>query len=564
VKQTIHRILACPIIATISFFCAGQVPPSGGPPDTTPPEIIRSYPLPGALHYRDNRFSLAFSKYVDRSSVEGSMFISPSVGQLTFDWSGTEVEMQFSDSLRPDATYIITIGTDVVDTRKNRMARAFALPFSTGGHLDSASVSGRVFDPAPAGVMIFAYSLYAGNPDTLNPTRSKPDYETQTGKDGTFNLTNLAPGRYRLIAVRDQYRNLLYDPQTDEYGMATTDIALDSLRPRISGIQFQLTREDTTRPFLSSARPIDRSHVLLKFSELMDTTGVRVNNISIDDTASGAKLPVYDFSFMEGSSLAAQIYTADQESSKTYRVRLSGLRDVHANILDTPPGTGIFTGTAVPDTTKPSMKIENVQEGDRGIQPDDSIHAAFSEAIRPLPFERGFSLTDTAKHAVAGGFKWWNSAQVSFVPSAPLALSTPYVLRIALDSMRDLSGNHLRDSILTRKFSTVDEKTLGSIKGEVRDDSSGARGKIYILAANISNSQVKPRRLVLGSPGPFVLDRVIEGKYTITAFRDADGNGRYSYGTPFPFRPSERFAMFTDTLRVRARWPLEGVVISFR
>ncbi len=492
------------------------------------------------------------------------MFISPSVGQLTFGWSGTEVEIQFSDSLRPNATYIITIGTDVVDTRKNKMARAYALPFSTGDHLDTASVSGRVFDPAPGGVMIFAYSLDTRDPDTLNPARSKPDYETQTGKDGTFNLTNLAPGRYRLMAVRDQYRNLLYDPQTDEFGIAPTDIVMDSLRLRISGRQYQLTREDTTRPFLSSARSIDRSHVLLKFSETMETTGVRLTNVSINDTASGSQLPAYDFSFVDGSSLAAQIYTADQESSKTYRVRLTKLRDVHGNFLEMPPGSGIFLGSAVPDTTKPAMRIENIQEGDKSVQADDSIHIAFSEAIRSLPFERGFHLTDTARHVVTGGLKWWNSAQASFVPSKPWPLSTPLVLRIALDSLRDLSGNHFRDSLWTRKFSTVDEKSLGSIKGEVRDDSSGARGKIYILASNISNTQVKPRRLVLGTPGPFVLDRVIEGRYTISAFRDADGDGSYSYGVPFPFRPAERFAIFADTLRVRARWPLEGVVISFR
>src|SRR5437016_2911521 len=256
----------------------------------------------------------------------------------------------------------------------------------------------------------------------------------------------------------------------------------------------------------------------------MDTARVRVTSVSINDTAGGSQLSAYDCSFVDGSSLAAQITTADQESSKTYRVRLSGLRDVHGNFLDMPPGSGIFSGSSVPDTTKASMKIENIQEGDKSVQADDSIQIAFSEAVRPSPFERGFHLTDTAKHVVAGRFKWWNSARASFVPAELWRLSTPYVLRIALDSLLDLSGNHFRDSVWTRKFSTVDEKTLGSIKGEVRDDSSGAGGKIYILAANISNTQVKPRRLVLASPGPFVLDRVIEGRYTISAFRDADGN----------------------------------------
>lgn len=546
-----------------SFFCAGQLPPSGGPPDTTPPEIVYTYPAPGSLHFRDNRFELAFSKYVDRGSAEGSLFISPSVGELSIDWSGTDVEIHFSDSLRPNTTYILTVGTDVVDTRKNKMAKAFALPFSTGAYLDSAGVSGRVFDPSPAGIMIFAYLLNGRRGDTLNPVRSKPDYETQTGKDGSFNLTNLAIGTYRLMAVRDEYKNILYDVQTDEFGMPNSDVALDSGRMRVSGIQLQMTREDTTRPFLSSARSLDRSHLLLRFSEVMDTTGVRADGVAIFDTVANEKLTVYDFSFVNASSLAAEVVTADQRDSRVYRVMLAGMKDLHGNLLNPAAGSGLFNGSSLIDTSKPVM-TPGIQEGETNVQIDDSVDISFSEAIHQPPFEHGFRLSDTSRKPVAGSFKWWNSSRLSFIPSAPLQMSMPYAMTVRLDSLTDFSGNRCGDTVWTRKFRTVDGKSVGNIKGTVEDDSTGATGRIFIIATSVSAREIKPRKQALESPGAFVLDRVVEGRYTMSGFRDADGDGVYTYGMPFPFHPSERFDVFPDTLKVRARWPLEGVVIRFR
>ena len=65
-------------------------------------------------------------------------------------------------------------------------------------------------------------------------------------------------------------------------------------------------------------------------------------------------------------------------------------------------------------------------------------------------------------------------------------------------------------------------------------------------------------------PGAFVLDRLVEGKYVLSAFRDADSSGTYTYGLPYPFAPSERFVVYPDTVKVRARWDVEGVAIRFR
>lgn len=108
--------------------CAGERAPEGGPIDTTPPEIIDVYPPPNTTEYSSSHISLEFSKYVERRSVEESIFISPYVKDVKFDWSGREVELSFRDSLRKNTTYVVTVGTDVVDVNnRNRMAHAYRL-----------------------------------------------------------------------------------------------------------------------------------------------------------------------------------------------------------------------------------------------------------------------------------------------------------------------------------------------------------------------------------------------------------------------------------------------------
>src|SRR5262249_31003541 len=160
---------------------------------------------------------------------------------------------------------------------------------------------------------------------------------------------------------------------------------------------------------------------------------------------------------------------------------------------------------------------------------------------------------------VQGEFKWCGSALVSFIPSSPLVMGMPYTLGVRLDSVVDFTGHIPGDSLWVRKFRTLDTKSVGSIKGKVADDSARGGGRVRVAATSISAKGVRPVREAIDAPGDFFLDRLVEGKYVIEGFRDADGNGVYTYGTPFPYHPSERFSVYPDTLKVRARWPLEGV-----
>jgi len=563
-RRSVLQTAIAVVLALASFSCAGQIAPSGGPPDTTPPEIIAHEPATRALGVREGNIRLEFSKYVVRHTVEESAFLSPNAGKLTFDWGSTDVEIRCADTLRPNTTYILTLGTDVTDTRNNHLSRAFSLPFSTGEEIDTCLASGMVFDNDPAGIMIFAYRLQGRNRVLLNPSESKPDYLTQTGRDGSFTLPYLAFGEYRLLAVRDDYKNLLYDRGTDAYGLSASDIILTPDAPRRAGLQFQMAKEDTSPPFLSSVRALDAAHVLVRFSEPMTTTAVSLDSVALVDTATGAALPIFNVSLVPSTLLEAQIVTAPQHAGGSYRMTLSGFRDLAGNALASPQNSAVVGASAERDTTLPMFEIPGIGANAVNVPIDDSVWINFSEPIRASPFEQTFVVFDTARTRVRGRLLWSGAMAVAFIPARPLSYGTSYRIKIDLDSLVDFSGNHWTDSSAVAKFQTLDEGRVSSMKGSVLDEMPGGAGRVFLSAVNISEPQAKPRRLILDRPGEFTLEGIVEGRYVVSVFRDADSNGVFSAGLPFPHRSAERFALFPDTLKLRARWPLEGVVIRLK
>lgn len=412
--------------------------------------------------------------------------------------------------------------------------------------------------------MIFAYRLDDRNPDTLNPSHTEPDFLTQTGKDGSFLLSYLPYGTFRILAVRDEFKNLLYDVQTDLYGLSASDVVLTEQSPTVKGIQFKLTKEDTAVPFLSSAKFIDQTHTLIRISETVDTTHVSIDSVSVIDSVAQKAVRVFDLSFGGTPYNEAQLVTDTLKDGRLYTVQLRGFKDLSGNVMKLTSNSTTFTAGNTPDTTKPSLEIKNPNNASRDVMIDDTVHVVFSEAIRKQSFENAFTLKDSLSQKVGGVFQWYQARELFFIPNPFFAPGMAYTLTIQIDSVLDFTGNVVKDSVLTWKFTTVDERALSSISGTVTDELKSGHGKIFVIATNITKKSAKPKTTEIDSAGVFTIDRLFEGKYKLTVFRDADGNGTYTFGKPCPFEAAERFVNYPDTLRLRARWPLEGITIKLK
>jgi len=550
--------------SVLFFHCAGQIPPGGGPVDSVPPTVIHTIPDSNAVRVETDRIELEFSEYVDRLSVEESIFISPYVGDLEFDWSATEVTIIFSQPLKKNVTYVVNVGTDVKDHRaRNRMAAGYTLAFSTGDSIDEGFIKGRVFDPKPEGVMIFAYALKGISVDTLDPAKVRPDYIMQTGTHGVFTLSNVAFDTYRLFAVRDEYRNLVYDRQIDEFGVTTGDVTLSPLSSVLENVWLRLSREDTTKPFITSVHTVNRFQLEARFSEPLDSMSVERGKFRLVDTLSLHEIPISIASRNRKNTASVDLITTGVDSGVTYRVHAKGLFDRSGNPLDSTNASAAFEGISRPDTLRPTLQVAGMRDSSSGISLDLVIELNFSEPVIQDPIAKAVSLMDSTKRGVPAMLHWLSASDAQILPQEPFNARAWYQLRLVLDSVQDLQGNRWRDSVFIFHFQTLDLRTTGVVEGVVEDPRQGV-GRVFLTAASVDLNPPKEKTVTLEKPGKFLLDKLPEGKYTISAFRDSDGSGKFSYGQPFPFITSERFAVYADTLKVRARWSVEGVVVRFR
>jgi hypothetical protein len=544
--------------------CAHQVAPEGGPVDKIPPVIIRTEPDSNAVRVKDDRITIEFSEHVDRRSVEESIFISPPVAAKEFEWSGTEVTILIKDTLKPDVTYVVTVGTDVVDRRAGvRMAAGYTLAFSTGDSIDLGSISGKVFDAKPEGISMFAYRLDSLNPDTLDPVRHRPDYLMQTGLKGAFAFSNLAWGRYRLVAVRDEYRNLLYDRQTDQYGVASAEVVLSPDHPIARGVQLRMAKEDTARPFLSGVRTVGDRLVLVRFSERVDSAAFAAALMEVTDTLGGN--PVAEQTrYLDpvGRESGGLVLERSLLPDGIYLFRCSGVSDSTGNVIDSSGGVMRFQAATDPDTSAASFEYTSLRDSVNGYDMRRPLDIVFSEPVRKEPAARAFSLIRSSGDTLRLQTHWLSPVRLQVSPSDIPPPHTQLEVQVVLDSVQDLAGNAVRDSVRTVRFRSFDQEATGEIEGGVIDSEVSGTGWIYVTATSIKGALRKSIRIP--QPGSFVVSDLPEGIYMISAFRDTDSTGSFTFGRPAPYLPSERFAINSDTLRVRARWSVEGVTLQLK
>ena len=556
--------------ALLLFSCAGQAPPSGGPIDTQAPAIISVYPAPSTLYFLDSKIMLEFDEYVDHRSVEGAIFISPSLGLLEFDWSGAEVEISFADSLRSNTTYVVNIGTDVVDIHnKNRMAAAFSLAFSTGGTIDPGTIVGRVYpatfsDPL-SGISIFAYKLDTVDPDTVNPSKLKPDYVTQTGTAGGFILPHLSLGFYRLFAVRDESKNLLYEPETDEFAVVGKSIRLtqdDTLR---TDVTMRLAREDTTAPRLIKVTPLNRSLLLAEVSEPLDTSSLRIENVQVTDTVGKRILKIKSVAARLPQRSDFYLATEDQDSGSFYQLRLREVRDLSSNIISASAASIRFGSSEIPDTTRPGVQTFSTPDSAKGVEIQPSLEIRFTKPVRKSDWSAMVELRDSLNRPVALSGGWLNDATLAIRPLRDLWGNAWYRALIRTGLLVDWNGRAGKDTTRTAHFLTLDSDRLSSIEGWVSDGStSDTLGPLVVTAWRTGQKNATFKSVTVEKQGPFQLLHLPEGNYIMQAYRDRNGNNRFDAGKVFPFSESERFSVGSDTLKLRARWPLENVQVRLK
>jgi hypothetical protein len=537
--------------------CAKQAPPPGGPVDNLPPKILEVTPPSGAVRVpRDARVHFHFSEKIDRRSLADAIFVTPNPGgDLEFDWNGAALEIKFPDSLRSNATYVVTLGTGLRDLRNNRLEQSLSVAFSTGDSIASGEISGRIYGEKVQGLLIGAYLVEENRqPD---PSRDLADYTTQSGKSGEFEFRYLVNGLYRLCAMDDKYGNRLYDRGEDAIAVASRDVQLDGAQARVEDINLRMALEDTLRPTLSSVVATDNRHLEWRFEEpAAPKDDDWLPRLRILPTENGPAAFVLLASAPHPlNPQTVHSFTAPQ-SPGSYRAVADELFDLSGLLLDSLAREVEFVGSSQSDTLRPRLARLLPADSTRNVALDAPVEATFSELMRMDSTHTFLVVRDSAGVVVEGTGKWKNHFQFEFKPAAGWGSRAKYAIDVLPDSGFDLSGLALFDTTRRRIFWTVNADTLSSIGGTVSDDAPAATGPLRMSAIQIGGKTIY--ETVIPAPGPYEFSGVLPGVYQLSVYRDANNNGRYDFGKPMPFLPAERFMVAPDSIKVRARWPNEG------
>jgi len=528
------------------------LPPGGGEVDLIPPEIIEVYPEPGTTMFEEDYFEIEFSEYVDKRSVKEAIFISPYVEEgLDYEWTGTSLTATFKNDLAEDITYTITIGTDVVDhNNKNRMAQSYSFSFSTGEKIDTKSISGKVYDKEPEGILIFAYKLDDGV-DTL--LSRKPDYVSQSGSDGSFSLKGLTSAVYRVFAVRDKFRDLIFQNDQDEIGLPFKDVSLEEPDSTFENLTFKLFNADTTKPRFISSIMTDERHILGSFSTDIDKALITADNYYLFDSTEATKTAIL-FAY-KGNTKDEEIVLVPEKvppvDNDIYLFAYT-IRDKKGNY--TLNDFTKITLTDKPDTN--SIKIYSTQP--RLNQQIDFINPQirflFNDAFVKDNIKDKITFTDTLGKNIAFNVEFEDDALLKINPSAELKTETDYIVTLDLSKFADASGNN-GDSTYNLKFTTITGLDFTGINGTLLNVE--LHNNPVLVLQNTADKELVYKKFFT-SPD-FEFTRIKPGNYQFWCFLDKDSSGTFNYGWAQPFETSEKFYVYPDTLNLKPRWVVTDV-----
>jgi hypothetical protein len=269
------------MLAMAVASCAKIEPPPGGPPDTSPPQLIAWSPdsqtsLPGF----DGQVEFRFSEVVSEGSVASSgtgqgdlerlIVLSPTTRVPDIQWKRNRITVRPREGWKPNRTYRIELLPGIMDLRNNRAtSMRKVITFTTGGPAPTDTLRGRVIDWTTGSPVTRGLVEAILQPDSL-------PYHIRTDSAGRFEAGPLPAGTWIVFGVVDQNGNGRREDREPFDSVATTGD---------SALTLYAFPHDTNPPRLREATAQDSVTVALEFTQplapdqALDTSMVTVRHL---------------------------------------------------------------------------------------------------------------------------------------------------------------------------------------------------------------------------------------------------------------------------------------------
>ncbi|AAM73231.1 MAG TPA: hypothetical protein DEB17_05010 [Chlorobaculum sp.] len=556
------KILAALLIPLLFCACAVDRPPTGGPPDRSPLSVTSTLPASASVNTSPQTIRIAFNHYVGRNDLSKSIFFAPRIDDYEVSIHGKEADIRLYSPLQQNRTYTLTLRTPLKSLDGNhQLDRSWVLAFSTGPVIDQGTIEGRVWTNRLAPMQNATVMAYNASRSNAVPER-RPDYIAQSGPSGEYRFEYLAPGSYRIVAITDNNGNLQFDPETEVFAVAATP----TVQTGMAGVGLRFAPEDYSARSLQSCRIINNREIEITFKNAIPARSFELSAIRIENTATGASLPVLGYFSLSRSSedTTYRILTAPMEDRAFYRLRFSPgdaesqtseltfsgnahterYPELSVSIVPANGADNVITETIRPESGS-SIELQcNLPVVESSVKP--AVTLSLSEKGQQIPVPFTISRIDSRTFAI--------------VASQGFQHSKDYLVQVKPGILKGLVGEPSKTALVQSRFSTAGPDAYGEISGSGR-----ANAPAVVVEARRTGSEAS-RRMVAktDASGTFRFDfhDLPAGEYTIAGFIPSASGAispmtRWNSGSVAPFAPSDPFAALTIT--VRGGWTTEDV-----
>lgn len=517
IRPLLYRIL---VLAISGFMvsCATPIAPTGGPADNKGPVLEYTAPETGTTNFEGRVFEFQFDEYVNRSTVRGAITVEPDLGiEYSISWKRKTMFIEFEEPFPDSTTIIIKLGTEITDTRNNKIPSPITLAISTGDEIDSGEITGKVLLAENGRAADEQRILLYRQPVDLS---KRANYQAQTDTSGSFSFSYLAEGTYKALLVDDRNRNKIWDREIETaYPFYEEFINLGKDESKTLDVIYAV-REDTTKPVLQGVGLFSQNRMRFRFSEsiqLTDSTSIQVSDSS--GNIYSTPYPLY-VSPREQFVLFAHSSEPLLEEV-AYSTEIKGITDIGGNEPDS--AIFSFTGTAQEDTTL--QRIISVN-GQNGLSQSDEFIVTYAAPISES------QITDSVV-VIEGDVDFGDWPEISIEQNK---------LKIGPQQewIEGINYQFLVWNPVTQRRSIYEPEVWDSTE----------YGEIEINIENADSSDTYYARLIdpngeeiefTGFTAATIITELPPVSYTLILFRDENDNQKWDTGSVSPYQSPEKY-----------------------
>lgn len=529
------------LTAFLAQRCANAVAPTGGPKDTTPPVVVAAVPENQSTHFIGKKIEITFDEFITLENANQNVMISPPLKEkLDIKLKNKTVVVKFKENLVPNTTYTINFGSAIKDLHEGNPFKDYVYSFSTGDHIDTLSITGKVVDAETMKPIENVYvGLYAADRDNLDslPMTVAPNYITKTDKEGQFSLNGLADKSYLVFALKDANANLYFDLANE--ASAFLDMLVTPSDSTLKPITLRMFTEVDSTQVLLEKKLIEEG--LLRFvfrhpakDAVIMTPEMLPDTFNLITTHSAAYDTVWWY------------FTPNVKDSLWVQVKYDTV------INDSSRYSLKFKDKKGRNKKPEPLKVKNNLIGRGALVHDDTLTLTFSEPIvRYSMRDSAVFKCDTLVFYDTLAFEPADEQGMKYRLVNPVAADVSYHIEIP-DSVFFGIRNRTNEAIKL-DFHVVNDDEYGNIYITVMPP-KGMK-QVVVQLTNESGKVVKEQVITKNSEVMF--DYLMPAKYKLRAILDADGNGKWSTGNYHRHTLPETIIDYINVLDLKAGWDID-------